>query len=402
MSLDASHCGFGDRLTPRYGPELRVLIVGGGVTGLTLAALLEQRGFSPTVVERRIGYDHADCVLGLWPAGSRVLKGIGLFRAFLNIGLECARYTVANTAGAVLHSYSLEPLAERYGPLVNVFRPDLIALLQGAIASNRLRLGVKLRDIAETSAGVVALFDDGTNDTFDLIVACDGLRSGIRRLAFGEDPRPQAGMMGWGISCPVSFVPPREITEYWGERKFFGIYPARDRLYAFAGVRADVPSSGPRSDHADWRIARLRGEFQQFGGLVPWVLGQLEEDRVFHRDYFGLRMDTWHRGRVVLVGHAAHAVLGTGGLGTSLAMESAAVFADELCRADSSRIALAFEQYTARRRARVDHVLSWSRRLGRFMFTGNRFVARLRDGAVHLTADERLLVGVERVLSEPL
>ena len=265
---------------------------------------------------------------------------------------------------------------------------------------SRLRLGVKLRDIAETSAGVVALFDDGTNDTFDLIVACDGLRSGIRRLAFGEDSRAQAGMMGWGISCPVSFVPPREITEYWGARKFFGIYPARDRLYAFAGVRAEVPASDPRP--IDRRIERLRGEFQQFGGLVPWVLGQLEPERVFHQDYFGLRMNSWHRGRVVLVGHAAHAVLGTGGLGTSLAMESAAVLADELCRADSSRITLAFEQYTARRRARVDHVLSWSRRLGRFMFTGNRFVARLRDGAVHLTADEQLLVGVERVLSEPL
>jgi 2-polyprenyl-6-methoxyphenol hydroxylase-like FAD-dependent oxidoreductase len=402
MSLNPSNDGVGDGLTPRYGPELRVLIVGAGVTGLTLAALLEQRGFTPTIVERRTSYDDAGCVLGLWPAGSRVLKGLGLFRAFLNTGLECTRYTVANAAGEVLHSYSLEPLAERYGPLVNVFRPDLIALLREAVAPDRLRFGVRVRDIADTPNGVVALFDDGTNETFDLIVACDGLRSGIRRLAFGDDPRPQAGMMGWGISCPVSFVPPREITEYWGAGRFFAIYPARDRLYAFAGVRADVPSSDP----IDGRVARLRSEFRQFGGLVPWVLGQLgqlgQPDRIFHQDYLDLRMESWHRGRVVLVGHAAHAVLGTGGLGTSLAMESAAVLADELCRADSSRITLAFEQYTARRRTRVDHVLSWSRRLGRFMFSGNRFVARLRDGAVHLTADEQLLVGVERVLSEPL
>src|SRR5215472_13430032 len=136
MRLDESSRGFGDQVAPRYGPELRVLIVGAGVTGLTLAALLEQRGFAPTIVERRTLHDDASCVLGLWPAGSRVLKGLGLFRAFLNTGLECARYTVANAAGQVLHSYSLEPLAERYGPLVNVFRPDLIALLRDAVVTD--------------------------------------------------------------------------------------------------------------------------------------------------------------------------------------------------------------------------------------------------------------------------
>jgi 2-polyprenyl-6-methoxyphenol hydroxylase-like FAD-dependent oxidoreductase len=383
----------------RYGPELRVLIVGGGAAGLTLAALLERRGFSPVVVERRSRYDDPGRVLSLWPAGSRVLKGLGLFPAFLAIGLECTHYKVAAASGEVLHSYSLIPLAERYGPLVNVYRPDLLELLRGVVTPARLRLGVTVRDIAETRNGVVAMFDDGSSETFDVIVGCDGLRSSMRRLVFGDAPLSYSGMTGWGISCPAAFVPPREVIEYWGAGKFFGIYPARDRLCAFAGIRA--PAGGP--DPIDGRLARLRAEFREFGGLVPSVLASLDRpESIMHDDYMDIRMGEWHRGRVVLIGDAAHAVLGTGGLGASLAMESAAVLADELCRTDSSCVQLAFEHYAARRRARINRVSGWSRRLGKFMSTGNRFVARLRNGAVHFAADEQLLTTVEQVLAEPL
>jgi 2-polyprenyl-6-methoxyphenol hydroxylase-like FAD-dependent oxidoreductase len=383
----------------RYGPELRVLIVGGGVAGLTLAALLEQRGFAPVVVERQTSYDDPGSVLGLWPAGSRVLKGLGLFRELLSVGLECTNYKVASAAGDILHSYSLTPLADRYGPLINVYRPDLLALLRSAVSPNRLRFGVTVRDVAESPAGVVATFDDGTSDTFDVVVGCDGLRSSMRQLVFGDATLSYSGMTGWGITCPATFVPPREVIEYWGAGKFFGVYPARDRLCAFAGLRA--PASAP--DPVEARIARLRTEFREFGGLVPAVLRVLDRpELIVHEDYMDIRMDAWHRGRVVLIGNAAHAVLGTGGLGASLAMESAAVLADELCRTDSSRVSLAFDLYAERRRARVDHVLAWSRRLGKLMYTGNRFVARLRDGAMQFAADEQLLAPMEQVLAERL
>ena len=76
----------------RYGPELRVLIVGGGIAGLTLAGLLQQRGFQPVVVEKSPNYGEVGYVLGLFPAGSRILKGLGLYPRLEDAGVELARY----------------------------------------------------------------------------------------------------------------------------------------------------------------------------------------------------------------------------------------------------------------------------------------------------------------------
>jgi 2-polyprenyl-6-methoxyphenol hydroxylase-like FAD-dependent oxidoreductase len=381
----------------RYGPELRVLIVGGGVAGLTLAALLEQRGFTPLLVERATEYGDAGYVVGLWPAGSRILKGLKLFTKFCDVGVECSRYIIANQDGDTLHSFSFEPLTRRYGPLVDVGRLQLIDLLRSAVSERRLRFGVSVREIAETPDGVVAVFDDGTAELFDVVVGCDGIRSSVRRLAFGDTPLDYSGVTGWAFWLPPDFVPPPEVVEYWGAGKFVGMYPARTRFCAVAALQA--PPNAP--DPVETRVDRLRRAFADFGGIVPWVLSELPEpEQMLHVDFSDIRVDDWTRGRVVLLGDAAHALLPTAGMGASLAMESAAVLAEELCRTDSKFLIQCLAQYAARRRPRVDRIQSQSRRLGKVMFAGNGLVTRLRDRAVRIMADEPLLDAVEDMLAE--
>jgi 2-polyprenyl-6-methoxyphenol hydroxylase-like FAD-dependent oxidoreductase len=383
----------------RYGPELRVLIVGAGVAGLTLAGLLEQRGFAPVVVEKErepspgeLGY-----VIRLWPAGSRVLKGLGLYPAFREAGLECTQHKVATARGDVLHSCALAGITNRYGPLVNISRPGLVAVLRQAMAEERIRYGVTVRDIAETPDGVVALFTDGKSATFDLVVGCDGAHSGMRHLLFDDVVVTDPGITGWGFCLPVAFDAPPQVIEYWGAGKFFGIYPARDRICAFAGVWPRALLLDPIASP----LERLKAHFHDFGGLVPWVLANLDRSQaVCHDDYIAVHTGEWFRGRVVLMGDAAHATPPTGGMGASLAMESAAVLADELCRTDSACITLALQQYVARRRARVDRVQARSQLLLKMIFTPNRIVARLRDGAMQIAVDEQLLDFMETVLLE--
>ena len=383
--------------TVRYGTELRVLIVGGGIAGLTLASLLEQRGFSPLVVEKVPDYDDAGYVIGLWPTASRILKGLRLFSRFRDAGVECSRYIVANEHGDTLHSFSFEPLARRYGPLVDMSRLQLIDLLRSAVDPRRIRFGTTVREIVETPDGVVAVFEDGTAELFDLIVGCDGIHSSVRRLAFGAAPLEYCGVTGWAFWLPPDFVPPPEVVEYWGAGKFVGLYPARRRFSAVVAV----PSPANAADPVETRTERVRSAFAGFGGVVPWVLAELPSpERMLPVDFSDVRVESWTRGRVVLIGDAAHAVLPTAGMGASLAMESAALLAEELCRADSKFLTADLEQYASRRRPRVDRIQAQSRRLGRVMFAGNGLVTRLRDRALRIMADEPLLDAVGDMLAE--
>jgi 2-polyprenyl-6-methoxyphenol hydroxylase-like FAD-dependent oxidoreductase len=385
------------RRAVRYGPELRVLIAGGGVAGLTLAALLEQRGFAPQVVEKAREYSDEGHNIALWPAGSRILKGLKLFTSLEDAGVECARYIIANDVGDTLHSFSFDPLTERYGPLIEVSRLDLIGLLRSAVHEDRIRFGTTVRQLAETHDGVVVEFDDGSADVFDVVVGCDGLHSDIRRHTFGDLTVDYAGVSGWTFWLPPDFVPPPEITEYWGAGKFVGMYPARRRFCAVAGMHGLLGAPDP----IDSRVQRVRAAFEGFGGIVPWVLRELPDPACMARvEFSDIRLEEWTRGRVVLIGDAAHAILPTAGMGASMAMESAAVLAEELCRADSKFMAACLRQYASRRRARVDRIQSRARRVARVRFAGNNLVARIRDEAIRLMVDESLLDVVDDVMAE--
>ena len=383
----------------RYGPELRVLIVGGGVAGLTLAALLEQRGFSPTVVERGGSRRGAGYAIGLWPAGSRILKELGIFRRFEAIGVECPRYVVADDSGDILHSYSLDEISAKHGPIVNVSRSDLIGLLEQALSDGCIRFGTTVREIAVSARGALVRLNDDTTGLFDVVVGCDGVRSTMRQLVSDKVSSAGTGLTGWAfwIECP--FIPPSEVTEYWGAGKLVATCSVRNRLCVTLAARAQANAPDPAETH----LERLRATFAGFGGAVPWILGELSHaGEVYRHDFSDLELEHWYEDRVVLIGDAVHGALPIGGMSASLAMESAAVLAEELCRTDSSHVTVAFERYAARRRPRVARARAASRRICKVMFAGGRVLTRLRNAAVRLSADDVLLGELDTLMAERL
>ena len=381
----------------RYGPELRVLIVGAGVAGLTLAALLEQRGFTPVVVEKSRELPDRCHTIGLYPAGSRILKGLKLFSRFSDLGVECSRYIVFNEHGDTLRSFSFDPLSRRFGPLVELGSLELIELLRSAVQQRHIRFGTTVREITETPEGIVVVFEGGTAEQFDVVVGCDGIHSVVRQLVFGDVPLQPTGVAGWACWLPPDFVPPPEIVEYWGAGKFVGMYPTRRRFCAILAQQAPVGEPDP----VETRAERARRALGAFGGIVPWVLSELPaSDEMSPLEFSDLHLDRWTHGRVLLIGDAAHAILPTAGMGASLAMESAAVLADELCRTDSKFLTAMLTQFVERRRPRVDRIQSQARRLARVMFAGNGLMTRLRDHAVRIIADEPVLEHVEDMLAE--
>jgi 2-polyprenyl-6-methoxyphenol hydroxylase-like FAD-dependent oxidoreductase len=350
-------------LPVKYGSEMRILIVGGGVSGLTLAALLQQRGFRPTLVERIPEYGKVGYIIVLWPSGSRILKGLGLYRDLLDAGLPFTKYNVWDETGEMLHSYSVNSVTEKYGPMISIYRPELINVLRKGVNPEHIRMNTYVREIEQTNDEAHVTFNDGAEETYDLVIGCDGVNSDTRRQIFGEVPL------------------------------------SKGRLSVFTSVRS--PEGVP--DPIENRIDNIRKNFNGFAGKVPEILSRLGDPReIFHTDYYDLRMDSWYKGRVVLVGDSAHAIMPTAGGGVSMAMESSAVMADELSRSDSKYINQAFEAYMSRRRARVDKIQNQSRMMGKVAYANSRVVSSLRNLVLRLYSNKIHLKYWETMLKEPI
>ena len=387
------------RLPVRYGPEMRILVVGGGIAGLTLTGLLQQRGFKPTLVEQIPEYGTVGYVIVLWPSGSRILKGLGVYRSLLDVGLQFTTYNVSDERGQMLHSYSVHNVTEKYGPMLSTYRPDLINVIKEAVDPDSIRMSTTVDKIDQTNDEVYVTFSDGTEETYDLVVGCDGVRSKTRDLVFGDVPLSYSGMTGWSFWVKPNIAKTLQIAEYWGTGKFFGIWPTKGRLSVFTSIRDNVQEPDP----VESRIDRIQENFKNFGGLVPEILESLNDpNEIFHGHYNDLRMKKWHKGRVVLVGDAAHAILPTAGGGVSMAMESAAVLVDELCRADSKYIEQAFESYITRRRSRVDKIQNQSRMMSKFAFADSRLVSSMRDFLMRFYSNKLHVRYWDSMLKEPI
>lgn len=374
----------------RYGNDMQVLVVGGGIGGLTLGGLLEQRGFSPDIVEKTDQYGGLGYALGLWPAGSNILKGLGKYERFCSYADPLHTYTLLNDEGDLLHKYDLTALAEDYGQPHIVWRPRLIDVLQETVSDENLQMGTTITDITQHDEEVTVSFTDGTSETYDLVVGADGIHSKTRELVFGNVDLNYQDMTSWAFWVDEELIDKGETKEHWGNGRFAGLYPTDDGVACFLAVAA--PEGTP--DPLEERKSRIRENFEGMGGFIPEVLVEMDSkdpDEIWHDDFYDLRLDEWTKGRVVLIGDAAHAPLPTAGVGASMAMESAAVLADELTRTDSEFVHLALDHYVTRRRDRVDHVQDKSRQLGTFaLFDHSSLLAVLRDQAVKHYSQERM------------
>ncbi|MGI9534094.1 MAG: FAD-dependent oxidoreductase [Thermodesulfobacteriota bacterium] len=148
----------------RYGPDMRILIIGGGVAGLTLAGLLQRRGFNPKLVERAPKYGQVGYVIVIWPSGSRVLKGLGVYEKLLEEGCQFTSYYVSNYKGEVIKTYSIDPVAEKYGPIISIYRPELIDTLIEAVEPGILQMNTTVEKIEQGADEAEVHFDNGKSE----------------------------------------------------------------------------------------------------------------------------------------------------------------------------------------------------------------------------------------------
>jgi 2-polyprenyl-6-methoxyphenol hydroxylase-like FAD-dependent oxidoreductase len=231
--------------------------------------------------------------------------------------------------------------------------------------------------LADDGSKVHVGFHDGTTGDFDLVIGADGIHSVIRRLAFGGPQPNLVGQAGWRFVLDGH----PEIDGWNGwigrDRGFLALAIGRGRVYCFADVRSSDPADPTAGDPA-----RLVSMFAAFPDPVPSLLREIPPASDVWFSPVEEVAPTWSRGRVQLVGDAAHASSPNMAEGASLAIEDAIVLAEELSASDTVEAALA--AFRTRRAARVQWVQDTTHRRDRL-----RYLPALARIAIMRVAGER-------------
>lgn len=172
-----------------YGQKgsIRTLIIGAGIAGLTLAALMKKRGDFPVVIERAEKFDHLGYMLGLYYLGSRVLHGLQLFNKFREDSNEMHSYRICSGEGKLIKSYDLQKIFNISGPIQGIKRANLIKLLKDSCSDLDIRMGTTVETFEQKNQEVNVTFNNNSTETFDLVVAADGLHSSTRKMIWDKD-----------------------------------------------------------------------------------------------------------------------------------------------------------------------------------------------------------------------
>jgi salicylate hydroxylase len=363
---------------------LRVIIIGGGIGGLAAACALRQRGIEVEVYERSTRLEEVGAGLQIGPNGVKVLRALGLEGELMRNAFEPLNMLSLTWDEARLRFR--EPLKaiarEKYGaPYMTAHRADLHNLLRRAVGAAPLHLGANCIGAETVNGTAVARFAGGAETEADVVIGADGIRSAIRAQHFGADRPRFTEMMAWRAIVPMDCVPTRvgpggsvslERGDYFGWIGPNGhviCYPigvAGDKLNIFGGHVTEqwveeswsVPSSRDEliAAKAGWNDALL-AMFDHVEHVFKWG--------IYDRD----PMPQWTRGRVTLLGDAAHPTMPTLAQGANMAMEDGYVLARNLAR-HGDDVDAALKAYVAERQPRTEWVTLKSRE----QFANNRKV----------------------------
>ncbi|MER5212089.1 FAD-dependent monooxygenase [Streptomyces sp. NPDC002838] len=348
------------------------VVIGGGIGGLTAAAALHQSGWQVTVLERARSLEPVGAAISLAPNSLRALDVIGLGDEIRDLSAWEGDGGLRTPGGRWLARSDAAAAAERFGgPLVLLHRATLIHSLAAQLPPGAVRTSAAATLVDPGAADRPARVStpDGELEA-DLVVAADGIRSAVRRALFPEHPGPvYSGFTTWRVVIPV---PGAEFAshETWGRGRIWGTHPLQDgRVYAYAAATAPAGQHAPDDEKAE--LVRRYGDWHD---PIPAVLAAARPEDVRRHDVHHIAepLPAYHRGRVALVGDAAHAMPPTLGQGGNQAIEDAIVLAH---REDLAA-------YSAARLPRTTAIARQAVKVGRLNMMSNRALMAVRNTAV--------------------
>lgn len=338
--------------------ELSVLIVGGGIGGLTSAIALGQRGIQTQVIEK--DPDWSVYGVGIIQQSNviRAVAELGIIDDYLDAGYGYDFVEVYKPNGELAVRIPSPRLVEEYPAQLGIGRPALQKVLadRAKATGADIRLGIVIDNLRDDGDSVDVTFSDGSTGSFDVVIGADGLYSQLREILFPDAAKPRfAGQSVWryniqktdAMDCLCAYEGPIGM----------GLVPlSKDLMYIFMTTPEPGNPRYAREGLAAVMRDKLRSGPPRMAALAEQIT---DDDGVVYKPLEWHFLDgDWHKGRVVLIGDAAHGTTPHLGQGAGMAIEDSLVLADELARKAS--IADAFAGFQERRFDRCKYIVDAS------------------------------------------
>jgi 2-polyprenyl-6-methoxyphenol hydroxylase-like FAD-dependent oxidoreductase len=315
-----------------------ILISGASIAGPALAHWLHRYGFAPTVVERAPAPRPGGQAIDLRGAAREVADRMGILDDVRQAHVGTRGMAYVDEDNRRLAGMRADLLGDSGGAIaeLEILRGDLVRILYQATRDQvEYLFDDAIAELAQGEDGVKVGFQSGQTRSFDLVIGADGLHSGVRGLAFGEE---SAFVRHLGAYVSSFSAPSHLDLDGWEllynvPGKTAGLYPVRGADARALFFFASPPLAYDRHD-LDQQRQLLADAFVGAGWEVPRLLDAMWRAPDFYFDAVSqVHLDRWSRGRVALVGDAAYGPSPMAGVGTSLALVGAYVLAGELAAA---------------------------------------------------------------------
>lgn len=371
------------------------IVVGAGIGGLAVTRGLARAGWQVAVYERAPEFGAVGAGLAIEPNAVRAFDWLGLGEQLRARGMRQGPAGLRTARGRWLVRTKLEELQTRYGsPAFELHRADVHQILAEGLASDpavALHTGHRATSVttgADRAEVTVDALGGPVTAEADLVVAADGVHSAIRSAVFPHHPRPAyAGYITWRGIVPAEdaagITLDSAVVETWGRGRRVGIVPLPDgRVYWF------YTESAPEGAQKDATVEDLVDRVRDWHAPIPQLLSATPSQALLRNDIYSLLapLPSYRRGRVVLVGDAAHAITPDLGQGAALALEDAVtlvIHAGDPTASDAELDA-GLDRFDHERRPRTQKIVRISAIIGRIGQARNPLTAAARDIAAGL------------------
>lgn len=367
---------------------MKAIIIGGGIGGLTAAIALKQKG---------IDFEIFEAAPELHPVGAGIWLGGNAMNVYEKLGIASAikansyyqkQIFIKDYRGTVLQRVDNEIIRRKYGSGTQSIHRAALQQILATEVSSKLNLGKNCTAVFHNENGVTVHFEDGTQANGDFVIGADGIRSAIRENYVVNATYRYSGQTCWRaiVNMQLPENEQHESAEVWGYTNGLrASYSQVDKNQVYFWI---TKSMQPGSGFGNMEALKLIKEWLRpfSSSVMQTVVSNIQPELLIHSDLYDFKpVSKWHKGKIVLLGDAAHATTPNLGQGASQAIEDAYVLA--ACISNVQNLEEAFALYQSKRIKRVKKIVNISWQLAMITNFGNPVLRGIRNMIIRTTPD---------------